>query len=211
MCSEPREASPAAEIGLSGFRNNIYGNVRINTLVVFSLGTQKCAQHCSEDNHGFAEKSCIYFHRSVVCFPLESGLNFAAFFCVLCSVNTILCFQSSFSLPQIYRGSMRGKMKWSNIFCLSSSCCQLSLSGTISHFMTHYLTWVSFAPLSVYQAEFLNRLLWLAIHPETGKCAFIYSVTLGAFKAFLPSPLSISWYLWELSRAGSELYLCWHN
>lgn len=58
MCSEHREAcpsSPAAEMGQSGFGEDICSNVRIDILVVFFLGKQKCVQHRSEDSRGFAE------------------------------------------------------------------------------------------------------------------------------------------------------------
>lgn len=73
MCSEHREACPsssAAEIGPSGFGEDIPNNVRIYILVVFILGKQKCAQPRSEDNHGFAEIKVKSISVAVLCVSL---------------------------------------------------------------------------------------------------------------------------------------------
>lgn len=190
MCREHREACPsssAAEIGQPGFGEDVPSNVRIDIPVVFSLGKQKCAQHCSEDNHGFAEMKVKFISIALLCVFLWFTYQFCCFFVVLCyhSVLSKLAFPALDLLRE-----HEGKMKWSNIFCLSSSCCQLNLSGTISHFMTHYLTWVSFAPLSVCSAEFSNVFLWVAIHRETGKCAFYKFSYFWSFQTF-PPPASL--------------------
>lgn len=101
------------------------------------------------------DKSEIYFHCLVVCFPLI----LLVFFIVLCyhSMLSKLAFPASDLLRE-----HEGKMKWSNIFCFSLSCCQLSLSGTISHFMTRCCTWVSFAPLCVF--GWISKHVFLGCH-----------------------------------------------
>lgn len=173
-------------MGQSGFGEDICSNVRIGILVVFFLGKQKCVQHRSEDSRGFAEITVKFISIALLYVFLWFRFESCWFFFI------VLCYHSVLSKPAFPALDLlrehEGKMKWSNIFCLSSSCCQLSLSGTISHFMTHYRTWVSFAPLSVCLAEFLNVFLWLPYILRLESVLFINSVTFWAFKAFLPSP-----------------------
>ena len=121
MCSEHREAcpsSPAAETGQSGFGEDICSNVKDTyTCGIFPGKAEVCTASFWRQPWFCRDKSEIYFHRSVVCFPLIQVriLLFFSLFSV-----TILCFQSLLSLPQIYWGSMREK--WNEAIYFACHC-----------------------------------------------------------------------------------------
>lgn len=150
------------------------------------------------------DKNEIYSHCLVVCFPLILLVFFPLF-----SV-TNPCFQSSLSLPWIYWGSRRER--WNEVIYFVCRCLAVNWVFVAPLLILWHVAvpgWVLLCSLCL--VELLNIFLWVAIHPKTGKCAFSKFSCFLSFQIFQTSPPCISLYFWELSRAGIELYLCWHN
>lgn len=106
----------------------------------------------------------------------------AGFFC---SSVTNPCSQSLLSLPWIYWGSTRER--WNEVIYFVCRCLAVNWVLVVPLLILWHVAvpgWVLLP--SVCLVEFLNMILWVAIHPETGMCAFSKFTCFLSFQIFPP-------------------------
>lgn len=95
------------------------------------------------------------------------------------------CFQSLLSLPWIYWGSRRER--WNEVIYFACHCLAVNWVLVVPLLILWHVAvpgWVLLP--SVCLVEFLNMFLWVAIHTETGKCAFSKFSYFLSFQIFPP-------------------------